>query len=120
MHRTTKFQIAAKTDREIVKTTFFTINGQQIGKRLGRMAVSAIAGIDNRNRCILCGDQSGKALVVMEAADGRELKELGVFQRRNPERGVQIVRAEIAQLPDAREGCNLHFCIPDILKKTKL
>ena len=50
MHGTTVLQIAAQTNLHIVSRAAHTQNGNHIGKRLGRVQMTAVAGIDDRHR----------------------------------------------------------------------
>ena len=42
-------QVAAETDRDPVDMSEFALDGQQVGQGLGRVAVTAVAGIDDRD-----------------------------------------------------------------------
>ena len=53
MHRASEFQIAAKADCQSVKSALFAFDCQQVGHRLRRVAVTAVAGVDHRNRRVV-------------------------------------------------------------------
>ena len=50
MHGTAVLQITAQTNLHIVSRATHTQNGNHIGKRLGRVQMTAVAGIDDRYR----------------------------------------------------------------------
>ncbi len=54
MNSTTEFQVAAKPDREMIEASFQAADRQKICQRLGRMLMSTITGVDDRNAG-MCG-----------------------------------------------------------------
>ena len=55
MNRTSEFQVAAKTDGQIVQTAFHRTDSQKVGQCLGRMLMSAVTGVDDRDGRVLTG-----------------------------------------------------------------
>ena len=49
MNRTSEFQVSAETNGQVIQVSFQGTDSQQIGKRLGRMLMSAVACVDDRN-----------------------------------------------------------------------
>ena len=48
MHRSAVDEVAAKTDGQMIQTTLFTFQGEQVGQGLCRVQVSAVASVDDR------------------------------------------------------------------------
>ena len=53
MYGTSKFQVAAETDRHVVQSAFQRADGQKVCQRLGRMLMTTVSGIDYRNGRVL-------------------------------------------------------------------
>ena len=49
MHRAAELQVAAEADGEAAQPSLLAADGQQVGERLRRMAVAAVAGVDDRH-----------------------------------------------------------------------
>ena len=49
VHGSAKLQVTANADGKIVQSTFFALNGQKVGKRLGGVVVSAVARVYYRH-----------------------------------------------------------------------
>ena len=49
MDRAAEFQVAAETDGKIAQPSFQGTDGMQVGQGLGRMLMSAVAAVDDRN-----------------------------------------------------------------------
>ena len=64
MNRSTEFEVAAKSDRQVVEASYFTLYGEQIGQRLGRVVVTAVTCIDNRHVTLHRGNQRSTFLRV--------------------------------------------------------
>ena len=54
MNGSAELQVTAETYCKVIEASLFTLYRKQIGKRLRRVIVSAVAGIDDRHACIEC------------------------------------------------------------------
>src|SRR6516225_6716733 len=51
-----EFQVAAQRDREAFELFLLPAQDKQIAESLGRMLATAVSGVEDRARCILCRD----------------------------------------------------------------
>ena len=63
-----ELEVAAQADRQISEPALFTLDGEHIGQRLGRVVVAAVARVDNRN-CRFHGRDQRRALFGMAHGD---------------------------------------------------
>ena len=49
MYCASESEVAAESDSHIAYVTEFPLDGQKVGKSLGRMAVASVAGVDDRH-----------------------------------------------------------------------
>ena len=52
MYRSAIFQVAAEAHGKVAKSSLFAVDGQKVCQRLGGMAVTAVARVDDGNACI--------------------------------------------------------------------
>ena len=69
MNGASEFQVAAQTDGQVVQVTLQAVNGHQVGQCLGRMLVTAVARIDDRNRGIHRSDHRRTFLWMTHGSD---------------------------------------------------
>ena len=69
MDGASEFQVAAETDGHVVQSSFQALDREQVGQRLGRVLMSAVARVDHRNRRVLCSNHRRAFLRVSHCAD---------------------------------------------------
>ena len=72
MDRTAEFQVAAEADRHVVETPLLALDRQKVRKGLRRVAVAAVARIDDRNSGVL---RSYERRALLEVAHGDNVRE---------------------------------------------
>ena len=69
MHRPAEFKIAAEADGQVVEPSLFTVYREQVGEGLGRVAVTAVARIDDGYRGVHCRHERRPLLRVAHGDD---------------------------------------------------
>ena len=70
MDRASKLEVSAEADRQIVEAALFAVDCQKVCERLGRMVVSAVACVDDRN---LRAHRSDKRRALLRVAHGNDV-----------------------------------------------
>ena len=70
MDRASKLEVSAEADRQIVEAALFAVDCQKVWERLGRMVVSAVACVDDRN---LRAHRSDKRRALLRVAHGNDV-----------------------------------------------
>ena len=69
VHRAAELQVAAEADGQVVEAPLLTLDGEQVRKRLRRVGVAAVTGVDDRDAGILRRHQRGTLLEVAHGDD---------------------------------------------------
>ena len=68
MHRAAELEVAAQADGEVVEAAALAADGQEVGERLGRVVVAAVARVDDGHRRVH-GRYHGRALLGVAHGD---------------------------------------------------